>query len=112
MRLLPVVALGTLMLPMAAEANDPNSYARPDQVRVTHLDLDLKIDFPHQRLDGQATLKLDWKDPAARSLVLDTRDLQIARIEALAPDGKTTPLQYALAARDKVLGSKLTIAAL
>ena len=111
MRLLPALALGTLIVPLNAQANDPHSYAQPDQVRVTHLDLDLKIDFPQQRLDGQATLKLDWKSPAAQSLVLDTRDLEIARIEALDADGKSTPLTYALAPRDQQLGSKLTISA-
>ena len=110
MRLLPALAIGTLMLPLAAYANDPNSYAQPDQVRVTHLDLDLKIDFPQRKLDGQATLKLDWKNPRAQSLVLDTRDLKIAKIEALGADGNATPLKYALAPRDKQLGSKLTIA--
>jgi aminopeptidase N len=109
MRLLSILALGSLVLPLAAYANDPNSYAQPDQVRVTHLDLDLTIDFPHKQLDGQATLKLDWKNPKAQSLVLDTRDLKIARVEALAADGKATPLKYALAPRDKALGSKLTI---
>jgi aminopeptidase N len=111
MRLLPALALGTLMLPLAARAADPHSYAQPDQVVVTHLDLDLKIDFPHKQLDGQATLKLDWKNPKAASLVLDTRDLKIAKIDALAADGKATPLKYALAPRDKQLGSKLTITA-
>src|SRR6185312_6318484 len=111
MRFLPALAFGTLMLPLAALANDPNSYAQPDQVRVTHLDLNLNIDFPHKQLDGQATLKLDWKNPQAQSLVLDTRDLEIAKIEAVGSDGKATPLTYALAPRDKVLGSKLTIAA-
>ncbi len=111
MRLLPILTFGTLMLPLAAQANDPNSYAQPDQVRVTHLDLDLKIDFGHKRLDGQATLKLDWKNPQAQSLVLDTRDLEIAKVEALGTDGKSAPLKYALAPRDKQLGSKLTIAA-
>jgi leukotriene-A4 hydrolase len=111
MRLLPALAFGTLMLPLAAYANDPNSYAQPDQVRVTHLDLDLTIDFPRKQLDGQATLRLDWKNPRAQSLVLDTRDLKIAKIEAIGSDGKATPLTYALAPRDKVLGSKLTIAA-
>ncbi|MFC5441080.1 M1 family metallopeptidase [Rhodanobacter ginsenosidimutans] len=110
MRFLPALAFGTLMLPLAALANDPNSYAQPDQVRVTHLDLNLHIDFPHKQLDGQATLKLDWTNPQAQSLVLDTRDLKIAKIEAVGRDGKTTPLKYALAPRDKVLGSKLTIA--
>jgi aminopeptidase N len=110
MRLLSVLALGLLSVPLAALAADPHSYAQPDQVRVTHLDLDLTIDFPHKQLDGQATLKLDWVSPKASSLVLDTRDLKIAKIEALGTDGKTTPLKYVLAPRDKQLGSKLTIA--
>jgi leukotriene-A4 hydrolase len=110
MRLLPSLALGTLLLPLAAYAAEPHSYAQPDQVVVTHLDLDLKLDFPHKQLDGQATLKLDWKNPQAPSLVLDTRDLKIAKIEAVGADGKATPLKYALAPRDKQLGEKLTIA--
>ncbi|GAA0250159.1 M1 family metallopeptidase [Rhodanobacter caeni] len=111
MRFLPALAFGTLVLPLAALANDPNSYAQPDQVRVTHLDLNLDIDFPHKQLDGQATLKLDWQNPQAQSLVLDTRDLKIAKVEAVGSDGGTTPLKYALSPRDKELGSKLTIAA-
>lgn len=110
MRLLSTVALSALVLPLAAHATDPHSYAQPDQVVVTHLDLDLKLDFPHRQLDGTATLKLDWKNPQAKSLVLDTRDLKIAKIEALTADGKPTALKYALAPRDKQLGSKLTIA--
>ena len=110
MRLPPSLALGALLLPLAAYASEPHSYAQPYQVVVTHLDLDLKLDFPHKQLDGQATLKLDWKNPQAPSLVLDTRDLKIAKIEALGADGKTTPLKYALAPRDKQLGEKLTIA--
>lgn len=110
MRLLPALAFGTLLLPLAAHAAEPHSYAQPDQVQVTHLDLDLKLDFPHRELDGQATLKLDWKNPQAPSLVLDTRDLKIAKIEAVGTDGKTAPLTYVMAPRDKQLGSKLTIA--
>ncbi|TAL92989.1 MAG: aminopeptidase, partial [Rhodanobacter sp.] len=109
MRLLPVLAVGTL-LPLAAHANDPHSYAQPDQVVVTHLDLDLQLDFPHKQLDGVATLKLNWKNPAAPALVLDTRDLKITSISALGADGKASALTYALAPRDKELGSKLTIA--
>lgn len=110
MRLLSTLAVGAFTLPLTAFAADPHSYAQPDQVRVTHLDLDLKVDFPHKQLDGQATLKLDWKNPKAQSLVLDTRDLKIAKIEALDANGKATALKYALAPRDKQLGSKLTIA--
>jgi leukotriene-A4 hydrolase len=106
---LRTLALGALLLPVAAYANDPYSYAQPDEVRVTHLDLQLKLDFPHRQLAGQATLTLDWKDAKATSLVLDTRDLTIASVEAVDANGKTSTLQYALAPRDKQLGSKLTI---
>jgi aminopeptidase N len=111
MRLLSVLALGLLFVPLAAFAADPHSYAQPDQVRVTHLDLDLTIDFPHRQLDGHATLKLDWVSAKASSLVLDTRDLHIASIEALDASGKATPLKYVMASRDTQLGSKLTITA-
>ncbi|PXV55348.1 Leukotriene A4 hydrolase, C-terminal [Dyella jiangningensis] len=104
-----LLAIGALALPLSAFAADPHSYAQPDQVRVTHLDLDLKVDFPHKQLDGQATLKLDWKDAKAKSLVLDTRDLKIASVEGIDAAGKASALKYALAPRDKELGSKLTI---
>ena len=111
MRLLCAFAIGAFTLPLAAYAADPHSYAQPDQVRVTHLDLDLNIDFPHKQLDGQATLKLDWTNPKAQALVLDTRDLKIAKVEAVDAAGKATALKYALAPADKQLGSKLTIQA-
>ena len=110
MRLLCLFAITASALPLAAIAAEPYSYAQPDQVRVTHLDLDLTIDFPQRELSGQATLKLDWKNPKATSLVLDTRDLKIASIASVSADGKTAPLNYVLAPRDKALGSKLTIA--
>ncbi|MDO1528896.1 M1 family metallopeptidase [Fulvimonas sp. R45] len=111
MRLYPALVLGALVLPLAAFANDPHSYAQPDQVVVTHLDLDLKVDFPHKQLDGRATLTLDWKNPQATTLVLDTRDLKIASVEAVDAGGGTHALKYALAPADKELGSKLTIQA-
>jgi leukotriene-A4 hydrolase len=111
MRLFFLLAVAASAVPLTAFAADPYSYAQPDQVRVSHLDLDLTIDFPQRQLGGQATLKLDWKNPKAASLVLDTRDLNIASISAVSADGKTTTLTYALAPRDKTLGSKLTIAA-
>ncbi len=110
MRLLCLFALAASAFPLAAFAADPYSYAQPNQVRVTHLDLDLTIDFAQRQLSGQAMLKLEWKNAKAPSLVLDTRDLQIASIESVAADGKATPLKYALAPGDKALGSKLTIA--
>ena len=112
MRHLPLLAIAiALALPTAAQAADPHSYAQPDQVRVTHLALDLTLDFPHKQLDGVATLDLEWNNPKATALVLDTRDLKITRVEMVDQGGNANALKYALAPRDKELGSKLTIQA-
>ena len=111
MQLATSLALATLVLPIAARAADPYSYAQPEQVRVTHLDLGLAVDFAKRELRGDATLTLDWKNAKARDLVLDTRDLTIAAVSALGADGKSGALKFALAPRDKELGSKLTIVA-
>ena len=108
---LPSILVLALAFPAAALAADPHSYAQPDTVRVTHLDLDLTLDFGKRELAGQATLKLDWKAPGASDLVLDTRDLTIVRVEALGAGGKASALKFALAPRDKELGAKLTIQA-
>ena len=37
---------------------DLHSYARPDRVRVEHVDLDLHVDFDRRNLDGTASLSL------------------------------------------------------
>ena len=76
---------------------DEHSYAQPDKVRTTDLALDLAVDFDKKTLSGTATYTLDWLDPAATQLVLDTRDLTIAKIEGQGADGKWAPLQFALA---------------
>ncbi len=111
MRLFPVAALAALVVPVSAHAADPHSYARPDQVVVTHVDLDLKLDFRHKSLAGDATLTLDWKDAQARDLVLDTDELSIDAVEAVGKDGATRKLAWTLAAPAPHMGSKLTITA-
>lgn len=92
-----------------AEVNDEFSYAQPQKVRIKDLSLELAVDFAAKQLSGSATYALDWKDPAATELVLDTRELTIEKVEGEAAGGAWTPLQFALAPADKTLGSKLTI---
>lgn len=111
MHFMSLLAFAALALPLAAHAVDPNSYAQPDRVRVSHLDLDLALDFARKEVRGDATLSLDWKDAQAQELVLDTRDLAIAKVSALDAEGKASALKFTLAPRDKELGSKLTIVA-
>ena len=92
-----------------AAQSDEHSYSEPAKVKTTDLALDLAIDFAKKQLSGTATYTLEWLDQAATQLVLDTRDLTISTIEGQGADGQWTPLQYALAPADKILGSKLTI---
>ena len=63
----------------AQAANDPNSYAEVDKVRITSVALDLHVAFHSRQIVGKAELNLDWRDKSARELKLDTRGLSIAR---------------------------------
>jgi aminopeptidase N len=111
-----VSALSRLLAPVllllavdAAAASDPHSYANADAVTVRALALDLDVDFDKRELAGTAELRLDWHDPAARTLVLDTRDLAIEGIEAQAIGGPARVLGYTLDKRDPILGAALRI---
>ena len=97
--------------PVNAEnrSHDESSYAEPDKVVIKDIALDLKLDFDQKQIGGTATYTLEWKDKNARQLVLDTRELDVAKVEAIAADGARSPLQFALATANKVFGSKLTI---
>jgi len=95
---------------VSARRHDESSFAEPEKVRITDLALDLALDFDRKQLAGTATYQLDWVDPKATALVLDTRDLTIQKVEGEA-DGAWAPLQFALADADPVFGSKLTIEA-
>jgi aminopeptidase N len=88
---------------------DEHSFARPDQVRITDTALDLAIDFDKRQLSGSATHTLAWQDPAHRELVLDTRGLAIATVEARNGNRRWRSVDHALAAADERFGSKLTI---
>ena len=89
--------------------SDEHSYAQPDKVRIRDLALDLAVDFEKRQLTGSATLGLEWVDPAQRDLVLDTRDLAIAAVEARNGKRKFREVPFVLAERDERFGSKLTI---
>jgi leukotriene-A4 hydrolase len=68
----------TPALPQAA-VRDPDSFARPDEVAVEHLKLDLTVDFTKKILTGRASLRIHNQAGADR-LFLDTRDLDIQRV--------------------------------
>lgn len=83
---------------------DYHSLSNPDEVKVTHLDLDLTADFDKHQLIGSVTLDFNRIKDGADTLVVDTRDLDIKQVTA---DGN--PVEFKLAAEDENLGSALSI---
>jgi len=60
---------------------DPNSFSRPDEVKVTHMDLELDVNFADQTLSGQVVLSVEKVNLDAKVLVLDSRDLTITAVK-------------------------------
>jgi aminopeptidase N len=86
------------------DAVDVHSFAKPLDARVTHVALDLAVDFAAKSVAGTATLDLQAR-PGVGEIVLDDKGLQIAAITAA--DGK--PLPFKVGAVDPILGAPLTI---
>lgn len=83
---------------------DYHSFANPEQVLVTHIDLDLTANFDQKRLQGQAKLTFQKVDSDAEVLSLDTRELDISQVSA---NGK--PVKFELLEADPELGSALRV---
>jgi leukotriene-A4 hydrolase len=92
------------VVPPIAGQHDPHSFARPQQVRVTHVALDLAADFAAKTLRGTATLSLS-RAPSFDTLILDTADLAIAKVT----DPAGHPLAFRLGDRDAILGQPLSV---
>ncbi|MBQ4844821.1 M1 family metallopeptidase [Pseudoalteromonas sp. MMG005] len=94
---------------LATQAVDEHTYANLKDVISTHLHLDLDVDFDDKQLEGFVEHTLDWRNSQARTLVLDTRDLEIDKIMYLDGNGQWHKAAFTLAKRDSVKGAKLTI---
>ncbi|MFL6734456.1 MAG: M1 family metallopeptidase [Sphingomicrobium sp.] len=87
------------------DAVDIHSFAKPLVARVTHVSLDLTVDFEARRLGGTATLDIE-RQPNASEIILDDRGLEIEKIA----DDSGKPLAYKVGAPDSNLGAPLAIA--
>lgn len=83
---------------------DYHSRANPEEISITHLTLDLTIDFDARVMSGSAKLDLERHNAEATQLVLDTSDLTIKSVRSGNAD-----LSYTLGEPDSVLGAALTI---
>ena len=90
------------------ELVDPHASAEKGGAVVTHLDLDIALDFGKKIISGTATLTI--QNPAGKPyLYLDTKDLAISAVSLLAKDQTATPATYELLAGDSILGRPLAI---
>ncbi|MHA6316534.1 M1 family metallopeptidase [Altererythrobacter sp. CAU 1778] len=87
-----------------ADAVDTQTFARPLEARVVHVDLDLDLDFEAQKVSGTAMLDLVAK-PGVDTVVLDDDGLDIASITD--KDGR--PLEYEVGEVVEGKGAPLTV---
>jgi leukotriene A-4 hydrolase/aminopeptidase len=91
--------------PSAIESGkDYHSLANPEAVLLSHISLDLTVDFEQKVLRGSATLDYEKRDPAATQLVLDTNDLIVNGVSSNGQE-----LTFDLQNEDSFLGSALTV---
>lgn len=83
---------------------DPHSFSKPATAQVTHLRLDLQVDFDQRSLNGTATWQIAQAN--APELVLDTRSMEILEVR-FGED--TEPKPFTLGAEDRYLGRALRI---
>ena len=98
----PVAAAEIAPILDAADAVDVHSYAKPLEARVTHVALDLAVDFEAKRVGGTATLDVQAKpgikqissvEPAAAEVASDSSTLVAVAAAAAAPEATITALQ-------------------
>lgn len=94
--------------PQETHFEDPHSYARPAEARVSHLDLDIIVDFEAGILTGTSMLTIE-KSRSARELYLDTKEMDIEAV-TISSDGKDEKVaKFELGEEDSILGAPLVI---
>lgn len=85
-------------------AVDTHSFSNPEEVMITNMDLDLKVNFEEKKISGKTSLELNNKTSATQ-LVLDTYDLTIHKITK--DDGAET--NFSLDKKEGFLGQPLNV---
>lgn len=83
---------------------DVHSFSNPEEVAITHMSLNLDLDFAKHTMKGYAKLNIDNKSNA-RKIILDTRDLSIEKIRL---DDKTET-KFELGKFKEFMGQSLSV---
>jgi aminopeptidase N len=88
---------------------DIHSYSNPQLVRVSHLNLDLRVIFEQETIQGTAILTIEQSGRDAKQLILDSRALQIDVTEVSSDGVKYQESRFSMGQTDKIFGSPLRI---
>ncbi len=89
---------------------DHYSYSNPESVLVEHMEADWHISFIKQTLEGHVVLTIDQKHQHKNQpLILDSRDLNIARIELSSDGTKFEKTSFEMGKEDPIKGKALVI---
>ncbi|MDD7886533.1 M1 family metallopeptidase [Flavivirga sp. 57AJ16] len=88
--------------PASDYIEEPHSFSKPNEAAITHLDLDINVDFDNEIIHGKASYLI--KNNKASQIILDSKFLTIEKVQA---DGKDTA--FSLGDFDEQLGSPLKI---
>ncbi len=86
------------------DAKDPYSYAQPDVARVTHVALDLALDFEAKMVRGKATLDILAAE-GVDTVILDTMGLEIFSVT----DEAGSELAFEVGLAKEEMGAPLTV---
>jgi leukotriene A-4 hydrolase/aminopeptidase len=84
-------------------AKDPHSFASPNDVAITHMNINLNVDFDQKILSGYNELTLKRSNENA-PLILDTKDLSV---DSVTSNGEA--LSFQMGSHDEIFGSSLTV---
>lgn len=88
----------------SADAVDDQTFAQPAKARVTHVDLDLALDFDGQSVSGTAMLDV-IADKGVGEVILDNDGYVVESVT----DGDGKPLEFAIGDKVEGKGAPLTI---
>ncbi|MFK7972777.1 MAG: M1 family metallopeptidase [Bacteroidia bacterium] len=95
--------------PVAETAvQDPHSYAIPAEAVVSHLDLNIELDFESKKIKGEATLSIE-RNKDSKSIHLDTKELNIISVKRSDSQTEREDAPFQLSTEDHILGQELTI---
>ena len=82
---------------------DKHSFSEPHNVRTTHLDLDINVDFETERISGIANYTIENVN-GSKELILDANGLRIDKVTSGGKD-----CAFKLSKKDSILGQGLII---